>query len=160
MEPFCNHAKIISWKFEVNNLKNVWEDRFLMKLYFFDFLVWVFHKEPIEIGDLDPLYLENCFEFLKTVKTTGSLVKGVCVTFARRDTFVRASVLHEGSLFHEGTLLHGDSFARASLLHGGSLLHEATLLHGITFARRDTFARRQTEKKFLFCTEHLFLNTF
>ena len=45
-----------------------------MKLSFSAILVCAFHKEPIELSDFDPLYLKNYFEFIKAVKTTGSLV--------------------------------------------------------------------------------------
>jgi len=57
MESFCNLIKIRLRKFEENCLKSVEENRFLMKLYFFAFLVCAFHEEPIELSDFDLLYL-------------------------------------------------------------------------------------------------------
>ena len=38
-------------------------DRFLIKWSNFAFLVFAFHKKPIEHSDFNPLNLENYFEF-------------------------------------------------------------------------------------------------
>ena len=43
----------------------------------FAVLVYTFHKEPIEIADFDPSYLEHYFDFSNVVKTTGRLVKNL-----------------------------------------------------------------------------------
>ena len=57
MDPFCNNAKIIPWKFEVNNLKNVGGDIIFKEIELFAVLVYAFHKKPIEFFDCDPVYV-------------------------------------------------------------------------------------------------------
>ena len=59
--------KNIAWKLQ--------EEIHFYRKSFFGFLFCAFHKEPIEIADFDPSYLENYFKFLQAVKTTVSLVK-------------------------------------------------------------------------------------
>ena len=60
MEPFCNHAKIISCTFNLNNLKNLGFFRFLMKLSIFAVLVCAYHKESFT---LIPYVLKTTLNF-------------------------------------------------------------------------------------------------
>ena len=49
---------------KVNSLRNVGGDIYFSEMEIFAFLVYAFHKEPIEVSGFDPLYLENYFEFI------------------------------------------------------------------------------------------------